>query len=160
MLLVAALAGCGGAPTTAGWAQPGFAAGEQAAVVGPTTAATPALDGAGPPVLVGRYRAVEAQDASMRPPDEVERLSLTFGDGTVSVWAGCNHITASFTVDDEDRLDLTDARSTVMACSPPAVMAMEGWFLGLLGQSPMVILRGDRLVLDSSDRSVVLVADG
>jgi heat shock protein HslJ len=160
VVVVVVVAACGASPSDPGSAAPTAEVATTIAAAQQPTTTVPQATETGPAIPAGRYRAIEAQDASVRPPGSVERLSMTFDRGTIRIDAGCNDLMGSFTVDEEDRLKLTGARISAASCSPPEVMAMERWVLELVGQAPVISLGGDRLVLDSSDRSIVLVADG
>jgi heat shock protein HslJ len=46
------------------------------------------------------------------------RLTLTFRDGDVRAYAGCNHLTGRASVDAE-RLVVEDFATTMMACDAP-----------------------------------------
>ena len=80
--------------------------------------------------------------------------SATFTDDTVGGSTGCNHFTASYTVDG-DAMEIGTVASTRMACPPPAD-AVERAYLAALGRVAAWNLDGSELVLADADHNELL----
>lgn len=82
-------------------------------------------------------------------------LSLSFDDGVVAAFAGCNTFTGGFELDG-DRLVVAEALSaTLMACDDP-LTAQDAWVVALLGARPAVALTGDDLTLTGASITATL----
>lgn len=77
-----------------------------------------------------------------------------FVNGIVGGSAGCNHYTASYTVDG-DKLAIGMIATTQMACPPPLAV-VEREYLAALGKVAMWEMDGDQLVLSDEDGNELL----
>jgi len=80
--------------------------------------------------------------------------SASFTDKTVGGSTGCNHFTASYTVDG-DAMEIGTVASTRMACPPPAD-AVERAYLAALGRVATWHLDDSELVLADADHNELL----
>src|SRR5690348_2502521 len=94
------------------------------------------------------------ENGQNRPLVPGTRLTLTFQDGGVRAYAGCNHLTGRASVDAE-RLIVGDFASTRMACDAPRE-EQDAWLAGFLSAGPTWRLDGDGLVLSSGDTEIRL----
>lgn len=81
--------------------------------------------------------------------------TLRFAEGRVSGSAGCNQLSGNF-LSDGNRLTVTQAVSTRMACDGP-LMLQESALLALFRQSMAIRFAPDgRMILSAGESSVVL----
>lgn len=97
--------------------------------------------------LDGRtFVAIEAkQDDAPRPVVPGTRITLRFGDGTLTASAGCNTMSGSARLEGS-RLRVGNLATTAMGCDP-ARAAQDEWLAGFLAAGPRAHLTGDRLTL-------------
>ncbi len=98
-------------------------------------------------------RAVDDEvDRTLLPPPDAEFVTLSFegtgSPGLVAVSGGCNSSSANVALGG-DRLDTDLLFTTQVLCSGP-VGEQDQLFAKLLNLDPLVLLRGDRLVLSTS----------
>ncbi|MEO7230891.1 MAG: META domain-containing protein, partial [Candidatus Limnocylindrales bacterium] len=74
-------------------------------------------------------------------------IRLAFEGGNISVHAGCNSMSGTYSIDG-DRLEVGALATTEMACEP-ALMEQDRWVAGLLSAAT-ISLSGDALTLASS----------
>jgi heat shock protein HslJ len=95
------------------------------------------------------------ENGQERPLVPGTRLRLTFHDGDVRAYAGCNHLTGRASVDGE-RLVVDRFATTRMACDAP-LEEQDAWLAGFLSAGPTWRLDGDDLVLSTGDTEIRLV---
>jgi heat shock protein HslJ len=84
-------------------------------------------------------------------------VTVRFGaDGQASGWAGCNHWTASYTLQGPG-LTFGPAAATRKMCAEPGVMEQEQRFLGALATVSEARAEGDRLELRTAQGAMALV---
>ncbi|RZU52723.1 META domain-containing protein [Krasilnikovia cinnamomea] len=107
--------------------------------------------------LIGRtfVSAPDPADGQTRQLVAGSRVRLSFEPGTLSAEAGCNHLTATVTPDDQ-RLVVSDVGGTMMAC-PAALMDQDAWLTGFLQEGPRWQLTGDVLLLSTGTARLRLV---
>jgi heat shock protein HslJ len=90
---------------------------------------------------------------------EGTNITLTFAEGRVNGFAGCNTYNAAYTSDGSTFTSETPA-ATEMACSAPAgVMEQEQCYLGFLGDVTVYRIVGSQLRLETGDgRALVFTA--
>ena len=76
-------------------------------------------------------------------------ITLTFEADGLSLNAGCNSMSAQFTIE-EGELEVGEIAQTLMACEEP-LMNQDEWLAAFLGDSPAVSLDGDTLTLSEDD---------
>jgi heat shock protein HslJ len=83
------------------------------------------------------------------------RIELRFGDGKLSVQAGCNHMSGDARID-RDRLRVDEMEMTEMGCDPPR-HDQDSWVSTFLQAGPTVQLSGPDLVLDGGGIRIAFV---
>jgi heat shock protein HslJ len=90
-----------------------------------------------------------------RPLAAGSTLRVDFSDGTISINAGCNHISGRYTLSG-DELSTHSLASTDMGCEQ-ALMDQDAWLTGTVFASPLTAhLDGDTLTLSRPGLQVVL----
>lgn len=97
------------------------------------------------------------QEGSMTPALPNIPATLEFRSGRISGKAGCNTYFATYAQND-DKLNLSQAGSTMMAC-PPDIMAQEQAYLQALNTVASFESTGTQLTLKDASGKVVLVFD-
>ena len=148
----AAPAGATAAPKTAATAaapagaaaQPTAAAGAAAPQTAPAGKTSQTLEG--PVWKLQSYTNVQGQTVQA-----VANANVTaeFKDGRVTGTAGCNTYFASYKVDG-NKLTISQAGSTMMACADQAVMAQEALFLQSLSKAATYQITGDTLTISDA----------
>jgi heat shock protein HslJ len=94
------------------------------------------------------------ENGEARPLVLGTRLRLTFQDGEVRAYAGCNHMTGPATLD-SGRLDVGALTSTLMSCGD-ALDEQDRWLVRFLNADPTWRLDGDDLTLSTGDTEIRL----
>ena len=108
------------------------------------TGARAALDGK-------TYLSTEVEGATLVPGS---RVQLTFSKGAVNASAGCNSMSAKYTIAG-DRFMTTEMAMTAMGCEAP-LMEQDQWLAGLLGEAK-IASAGDTLTLDNGQIRMTLL---
>jgi len=88
-------------------------------------------------------------------PNLDHQVTLRFTDGRIEGSGGCNSYGGGGRLED-GRLVVDEIQMTLMACADPEPNDMEGTFLRILGERPMVITDGSRLLLRGASGEIVL----
>ncbi len=105
--------------------------------------------------LTGQFTSVAVTGATLVDGTQVV---LTFdGNGRVSAIAGCNTLSGSYTVEDEQLVVGEELAMTRMACSPE-LMDQDTWLAELLTSNPTIVVDGDTLTLTADDVTLELRA--
>ena len=114
-------------------------------------------DETGPPPTATAFEADRYVVSSLQGRDRVpeSEIELTFDDGQLSAWAGCNRIFGSYRIE-ESRLIAGPLASTRMACSDP-LMDQDAWLIEFLESEPEVSVQGNVVTISTS--GVTMVAD-
>lgn len=148
-LLLAGVLLCSAAACGRGADEPvGRAAGSSAAAGAPRGATPPASP------LDGRSFVATATAGVTVVPGTA--IVLSFLNGSLSVYAGCNTMLGPVTLT-AGVLDTGPLASTMIACDQP-LMAQDAWLGAFLESLPAWTLSGDVLVLDDGSRSITLQA--
>ncbi|MFN8474653.1 MAG: META domain-containing protein [Anaerolineae bacterium] len=148
-----------GAPKAAATAQATVATG--AAAAGAATATVPqtsAPAGSTAVALEGPVWKLESYaDNSGQTVNALPNTNVTaeFKAGRVNGNAGCNTYFAGYKVDG-NKLTISAAGSTMMACADPAVMAQESAYLQALGKAATYQITGDTLAISDANGNVIL----
>jgi heat shock protein HslJ len=84
-------------------------------------------------------------------------ISLTFEDGTVGANAGCNNMSAGYTVADGTLEVAGPIAQTQMAC-PDDLQGQDTWIAEFLESGPTLALDGDQLTLSNAEVTIVATA--
>ena len=95
---------------------------------------------------------VEGQDLV-----EGSQISITFDDGSLAMYAGCNTAVGAYTLTD-GTLTVGPMSQTRMACED-ALMAQDTWILAMLEAGPTVTSDGDNITIEGSGTTIELAAD-
>jgi len=95
------------------------------------------------------------ENGQSRPLVPGTRLRLTFQDGDVHAYAGCNHLTGRANVDG-DHLVVDRLASTMMACDAP-LEEQDAWLTRFLSAGPTWRRHGDELILSTGETEIRLV---
>jgi heat shock protein HslJ len=90
---------------------------------------------------------------------EGSTITLAFEDDNLSAQAGCNTMTAAYTIDKDLLKWSGDVASTRMACSDD-LTAQDEWLTGILTEGADVDLNGDKLILTHEDDTIELTKAG
>jgi heat shock protein HslJ len=82
---------------------------------------------------------------------------LTFARGEITVSAGCNALTGTYTVED-DTLVVDGLGGTEMACEPE-LMAQDEWISGFLTSRPTIAIAEPEVSLSVGDEVLTLTAE-
>ena len=105
--------------------------------------------------LAGQFTSVAVTGATLVDGTQVV---LTFdGTGRVSAIAGCNTLSGSYAVEDEQLVVGEELAMTRMACSPE-LMDQDTWLAELLTSNPTIVVDGDTLTLTADDVTLELRA--
>lgn len=96
-----------------------------------------------------------SEDGETRPMPEGARVRLTFEDGHLSGWAGCNTMSGAYTIED-GQLQVPMMAMTEMGCLGP-LAEVDPWLSGLLSASPELSLDGDELTLTAGTTIISLL---
>jgi len=83
------------------------------------------------------------------------KIRIHFGDGELSAYAGCNHMSGTFVIEG-GVLRITGLGSTEIGCEP-ALSAQDAWLSDLLTSSPTIGFEDPQLTLASDGDEVVLI---
>lgn len=83
------------------------------------------------------------------------RIELSFTDGQIGAYAGCNHLFGNARLEGS-RLLVDGVGGTEMACTPE-LMAQDEWLLGFLTDGPEWQQSGDELVLSGGRTRITLL---
>ncbi|MFN8497524.1 MAG: META domain-containing protein [Anaerolineae bacterium] len=140
-----------GQPTVApGAAAPGAATATAPQTSAPAGSTTATLEG--PVWKLVSYTDNSGQTVNALPNTNV---SAEFKAGRVNGNAGCNTYFAGYKVDG-NKLTISAAGSTMMACADPAVMAQESMYLQLLGKAATYQISGDTMTISDANGKVIL----
>lgn len=104
----------------------------------------------------GEYQSIEVtENGETRPLVEGTVINLNVDETTVSLNAGCNHLSGPYTFED-DKLTVTNMGGTEMGCDP-ARYEQDQWLSEFLGSGPTVSSAGDGFVLDNGTTSMRFV---
>jgi heat shock protein HslJ len=93
-------------------------------------------------LVAGRKLVLESHEGA--PPLAGAKLTLSFADGGLNAYAGCNHMNGAFRIRG-GTLEIENFSTTLMLCEP-AVDA-EDWFQAFLSQRPSIELLPSRAVV-------------
>lgn len=134
-LALLVLAGCGNGGSGGG--------------TGSTGRTAPHLDGTS---WIGTKASVDGADRAFVAGSTVR---AEFAGGTLSVYAGCNHLHGDYRLSG-DRLTVGPLASTEMACEPP-LMEQDAWLSGTVLAAPLTArVDGDTLTLSRPGLELVL----
>lgn len=109
---------------------------------------------AAPVAVVGEWQIAQLQELPLVATEEVALPALTINeDGTYHLYAGCNQINGSYTLEGE-QITLGEAASTKMMC--PEAMEIEDALCQLLNGTLKVVADGEALVLADEAGATVL----
>jgi heat shock protein HslJ len=95
---------------------------------------------------------VEGQDLV-----EGSKIAITFDDGSLAMYAGCNNAVGAYTLTD-GTLTVGPMAQTRMACED-ALMAQDTWILAMLEAGPTVTSDGENITIEGSGTTIELAAD-
>jgi heat shock protein HslJ len=103
---------------------------------------------------VSHWVLIEMNGAEVIAEGEQE-LTLSFEDGQVSGYSGCNQFGGEYSANMENgSLEIGPLTSTLMACMDDDLMAREGEYLGALQAAESYMQDGDILVITTTDGSL------
>lgn len=117
---------------------------------GPVGRTVPELDGTS---WIATSITEHGQPRALAPDSQVR---VDFGDGKITVNAGCNAMGGSYRLSEESQLSVSDLSSTTMGCDQ-ALMDQDTWLSGTALAAPLLAsVDGDTLTLSREGLEMVL----
>ncbi|MFC7361498.1 META domain-containing protein [Nocardioides astragali] len=100
------------------------------------------------------YASTSVEGRELAPGSAIE---MTFEDGTMSVWAGCNSLFGSLEVDGATLAWAEEPAATRMMCDPE-LGEQDEWLAGLLTSGVTATAEGDALTLEGDGVTIELAS--